>query len=584
MNFIKIIVLLLGILVVLPIYAGENENALYRAMMNDDLSEVKKIIKAGNVDLSYHNHDFRSEFVNLESPLHWAAAKGYLDIVQLLLDKGVNVNEQNCNKVTTLHCAVRENPNIDVVKLLIERGADVCARTFNDETPLHRVASSWGGNDSVPDIIQLLLDKGADINALSSSNYMPLHGAILHYSTSYSSNWSDVVALLIQNGANIHAKASLREGCLHLVSRQQYNQSVWPNRSIYVQEVIRIAQLLLEKGIDIDAKDNSGQTALALAEEHGLNELAELLRNYKKKPEKRLHEVWLRTLQGKHISVSIDEAATVSDLKKLIHNKEGSQPELQRIIAYGEELTDDIGSVVEYCNNKGYLQRFHLIIKPPSSGPIIKPEPVNPEPESILKPEIKEEIIIPEVISEPQGDKDSLMYNIGILHRSLRSLKDRLTQLHNGFVRLKKRLSGQEEIEEKKAEKPEKIEKDFGSVIINNFLDLEINNVLASATTAMSYIIVDYENYKDNKTKEKSPRSLGTLMHDVALKTLVENQVLIRNNDPKDREVIAILLSFLKALISNKIIEKDDLKSKKVKGSINKNYNNFIDEALDVKH
>ena len=318
MNFIKIIVLLLGILVVLPIYAGENENALYRAMMNDDLSEVKKIIKAGNVDLSYHNHDFRSEFVNLESPLHWAAAKGYLDIVQLLLDKGVNVNEQNCNKVTTLHCAVRENPNIDVVKLLIERGADVCARTFNDETPLHRVASSWGGNDSVPDIIQLLLDKGADINALSSSNYMPLHGAILHYSTSYSSNWSDVVALLIQNGANIHAKASLREGCLHLVSRQQYNQSVWPNRSIYVQEVIRIAQLLLEKGIDIDAKDNSGQTALALAEEHGLNELAELLRNYKKKPEKRLHEVWLRTLQGKHISVSIDEAATVSDLKKEI--------------------------------------------------------------------------------------------------------------------------------------------------------------------------------------------------------------------------------------------------------------------------
>ena len=214
-----------------------------------------------------------------------------------------------------------------------------------------------------------------------------------------------------------------------------------------------------------------------------------------------------------------------------------------------------------------------------SNGTVTDPENDDPEPESILKPEIKEEIIIPEVISEPQGDKDSLMYNIGILHRSLRSLKDRLTQLHNGFVRLKKRLSGQEEIEEKKAEKPEKIDKDFGSVIINNFLDLEINNVLASATTAMSYIIVDYENYKDNKTKEKSPRSLGTLMHDVALKTLVENQVLIRNNDPKDREVIAILLSFLKALISNKIIEKDDLKSKKVKGSINKNYNNFIDEG-----
>jgi ankyrin repeat protein len=59
---------------------------------------------------------------------------------------------------------------IEIVRLLIEKGLDVTAKDKSLSTPLH-LASSLG----IPEIVQLLIERGADITATDASRRTPLH-------------------------------------------------------------------------------------------------------------------------------------------------------------------------------------------------------------------------------------------------------------------------------------------------------------------------------------------------------------------------------------------------------------------------
>ena len=62
----------------------------------------------------------------------------------------------------------RDNsPNIQIVQLLLKRGADVNAQNNNYSTPLHLATSS--------EIARLLLQYGADIDARDQNHRTPLH-------------------------------------------------------------------------------------------------------------------------------------------------------------------------------------------------------------------------------------------------------------------------------------------------------------------------------------------------------------------------------------------------------------------------
>lgn len=52
-----------------------------------------------------------------------ASTMGHVSIVNLLLDYGADINQQDAERETPLHHAVRGN-SIDVTKLLMLRGAD----------------------------------------------------------------------------------------------------------------------------------------------------------------------------------------------------------------------------------------------------------------------------------------------------------------------------------------------------------------------------------------------------------------------------------------------------------------------------
>lgn len=103
------------------------------------------------------------------------AASGDLDRVRELLEKGVDPNGVDENRITALHMAA-DRGNLEIVQLLLNSGANVNAQDINEDTPLHN-AALCGHRE----VVSLLLDKGANRDLKNSSG--ELAGDHLDFST-----------------------------------------------------------------------------------------------------------------------------------------------------------------------------------------------------------------------------------------------------------------------------------------------------------------------------------------------------------------------------------------------------------------
>lgn len=92
--------------------------------------------------------------------LGWASRHGHLQIIKLLLAKGVDVNAKSQYERTALSEASGSG-HLEIVKLLLAKGADVNAKDDSGRTALIFAAAEWN-----VEIVQALLDKGPDINVV----------------------------------------------------------------------------------------------------------------------------------------------------------------------------------------------------------------------------------------------------------------------------------------------------------------------------------------------------------------------------------------------------------------------------------
>jgi ankyrin repeat protein len=161
--------------------AGSYED-FFQAMARDDAGAVKALVQRG-VDpnsrdpdgqpalfLAMRTGNFRAADALLSEPgldlnavnsadetaLMMAALKGQTDWVRRLVDRGAQVNKPGWSP---LHYAAT-GPEPAVVQLLLERGAQVDALSPNRSTPL-MMAARYGD----PASVDLLLAKGADPKA-----------------------------------------------------------------------------------------------------------------------------------------------------------------------------------------------------------------------------------------------------------------------------------------------------------------------------------------------------------------------------------------------------------------------------------
>ncbi|PBK65256.1 hypothetical protein ARMSODRAFT_1052736, partial [Armillaria solidipes] len=103
----------------------------------------------------------------------WAADYGRADILQILIDHGVDKNTRSSiSDNTVLHVAVRYG-RIDCVKVLVEAGCDISPCSKGLKTPLDLALNQWSS-----DLVQYLLNKGASFNQCLSQNFEDLWWAV----------------------------------------------------------------------------------------------------------------------------------------------------------------------------------------------------------------------------------------------------------------------------------------------------------------------------------------------------------------------------------------------------------------------
>lgn len=165
------------------------ELQLFEAVKKGDLHKVNELLDTGvsanalylkeeynnNIDKAWrakHEHKFDYFKADEQTPLHFAAEKGYLDIVDSLIKHGADVNAVDCCQYTPLSFAISNN-ELDVVECLLNNGANVDVRYILEQTPLHLAAKT-----GYLKIVDSLIKHGADINAVDCNQQTPLHLAI----------------------------------------------------------------------------------------------------------------------------------------------------------------------------------------------------------------------------------------------------------------------------------------------------------------------------------------------------------------------------------------------------------------------
>lgn len=178
------------------------------------------------------------------TPLHAACFKGNLDAAILLLDHGADIDSTSRHVLgaTVLQLA-SQNGHMKIVEFLLDRGASVDIEDEFRSTPM--IDAARHGHF---DIVEVLLDHGADIDAATNGGINSLFMAVL---------FTDFLAVetLLDRGAQIHASSETEDRCLLLeVCARDPNEEG--------RELFEIATLLLDRGADINRKNDTGRAAL----------------------------------------------------------------------------------------------------------------------------------------------------------------------------------------------------------------------------------------------------------------------------------------------------------------------------------
>jgi ankyrin repeat protein len=237
------------------------------------------------------------------TPLMFAAREGHVDAARLLLDAGSDLHASDKNGITPLLMAISNN-RIPMARVLVERGANIHVKDWYGRTPLfaaveirnvdlHYVTFEHmltpGDRAAALDFIRFLLAKGADPN-IRVTEVPPLRSWM--YLLGGSLAWVDftgqtpfilaslsgdvaTMRLLLEHGADPNiatfggTTALMAAAGVNWVVNQTYDEGE--------AALLAAVKLCHELGMDVNATNSMGLTALMGAANRGSNSIIEFL-------------------------------------------------------------------------------------------------------------------------------------------------------------------------------------------------------------------------------------------------------------------------------------------------------------------
>ena len=247
-----------------------HDESFAKVCKDGHLDIVRAMVERTQVDLEARDDSDRT-------PLHIAALKGHLPVVQYLCEQGADKEARSDGGRTPLHLAAYHG-RLPVVQYLCEQGADKDARDYFDMTPL-----LWAARFGHLLVVQYLCEQGADKEAKTEDGSTPLHKAALE-------GYLPVVRYLCEQGANKEARGQDGQTPLHAaaydghvpVVKYLYEQGadkgartnadgfITPLHVAALNGHLPVVKYLCEQGADKEARSAIGMTPLHIARTVGL--------------------------------------------------------------------------------------------------------------------------------------------------------------------------------------------------------------------------------------------------------------------------------------------------------------------------
>ncbi|MHA7841558.1 MAG: ankyrin repeat domain-containing protein [Gammaproteobacteria bacterium] len=288
---------------------ANGNNALHLASMySGDVSTVEWLLELKSIDINSRGEYGMTAFL-------LAASKGKYKILRLLENCRADIHAVDINGYNALHLASMYSGDVSTVEWLLElKGIDINSRGGYGMTAF--LLAAFKGKDK---ILRLLKNRGADVLAVNVDGNNALHLASMYSGDVSTVKWllklnkfdinghgflgrtaflcaaiqnqKDVLELLQEEGADIHAVDKHGDDALHLASMYPGNISTlkWllalnefniDGRNFFgrtsflcaaVQNQQNVLELLQEKGANIHAVDKYGDNALHLASTYSDN-------------------------------------------------------------------------------------------------------------------------------------------------------------------------------------------------------------------------------------------------------------------------------------------------------------------------
>jgi ankyrin repeat protein len=177
--------------------------------------------------------------------------------VRSVLQEGVSINVVNRHGENLLYEAMATN-NPKIIKLLIDVGIDVNRICDGEDlTPLE-----WAAHMGRLNMAKMLIENGAATNSMIG-HWSPLKAAINSQISKYK---LEMVKLLVENGADIF-ECDADDKTMLMYAAEQYNSNV--------------LHFLIEKGLDPQAVDKRGYTAVHYAKLIKMEDNVSILKHIK---------------------------------------------------------------------------------------------------------------------------------------------------------------------------------------------------------------------------------------------------------------------------------------------------------------